>query len=213
MTLYSGLACGTFESRSSSRSAAFFTSSGMPAASIFCAQLVGLGLLRIDFAEFFLNRAQLLAQVELALVLFHLALDVALNFVAELDDFEFLGEQHRQLAHALGGVALFEQRLAVGRFKPHRRGNEVRQHGGIADVLYLHLHLARRLRQVGEQLLKEPPRLRCIATSCSSSTVTSGSSVYAATMYGATCVNCSILNTCWPATMHRSVPSGTLSIF
>ena len=32
-------------------------------------------------------------------------------------------------------------------------------------------------------------------------------------MYGATCVNCSILKTCWPATMQRSVPSGTLSIF
>ena len=77
------------------------------------AQLVGFGLLRIDFAQLFLNRAQLLAQVELALILLHLALDVALNLVTQLDDFEFLGEQHRQLAHALGGVALFEQRLAI----------------------------------------------------------------------------------------------------
>ena len=77
------------------------------------AQLVGLGLLRIDFAELFLNRAQLLAQVELALILLHLALDVGLDLVAELDDLELFGEQHRELAHALCGVALFEERLAV----------------------------------------------------------------------------------------------------
>ena len=99
------------------------------------AQLVGFGLLRIDLAELFLNRAQLLTQVELALILLHLALDVALNLVPELDDFEFLGEQHRELAHALVRVALFEQRLTIGRVQAHRRRDEVREHGGIGDVL------------------------------------------------------------------------------
>ena len=94
MTLYSGLACGTFERRSSSRSAAFLTSSGICGFVDLLAQLVGFGLLRIDFAELFLNRAQLLAQIELALILLHLALDVALDLVTQLDDLELLGEEH-----------------------------------------------------------------------------------------------------------------------
>ena len=120
------------------------------------AQFVRLGLLRIDFAELFLNRAQLLAQIELALILLHLALNVALNLVTELDDFELLGEQQRQLAHALCGVALFEQCLPVGGLQAHRRRDEVGQHHRIGDVRDLHLHLARRLRKIGEQLLEEP---------------------------------------------------------
>ncbi len=45
------------------------------------AQFVGLGLLRIGLAQLFLNRAQLLAQIELALILLHLALDVGLDLV------------------------------------------------------------------------------------------------------------------------------------
>ena len=90
MTEYSGLACGTLESRSSSRSAAFFVSSGRPASSIFLTEFVRLGLLGIGLAELFLNGTKLLAKVELALILFHLALDVGLDLVAELDDFEFI---------------------------------------------------------------------------------------------------------------------------
>jgi hypothetical protein len=90
-----------------------------------------------------------------ALILLHLALNVALDLVSQLDDLELLGEQHRELSHALGSVALFEQRLAIRRLKPHRGSNEVRQHHGIADVGNFHLHLARRLRQIRQQLLKE----------------------------------------------------------
>jgi hypothetical protein len=112
-------------------------------------------LLRIDFAELFLYRAQLLAKIELALVLLHLALDVALNLVPELDDLQLLGKKHRQLAHALGRIAFLEKRLAVGGLQPHRRGDEVGQHHRIGDVGDLHLHLARRLRKIGKQLLEE----------------------------------------------------------
>ena len=178
------------------------------------AQLVGFGLLRIDLAELFLNRAQLLAQVELALILLHLALDVALNLVTELDDFELLGQQQRELAHALGGVALFEQRLTIGGVEAHRRGDEVGQHHRIGDVRDLHLHLARRLRQIRQQLLEEAGEValhrdelfvldrRCREARCRPRPCRA-----------TTCVNCSILKTCWPATMQRSVPSGTLSIF
>ena len=119
------------------------------------AQLVEFGELRIDLTEFFLNRAKLLAQVELALILLHLALDVALDLMSQFDDFELLGEQHRELAHALGRVALFEQRLPIRRLQAHRGGDEIRQHRGIGDVLDLHLHLAGRLRQIREQFLEK----------------------------------------------------------
>ena len=112
-------------------------------------------MLRIGLAEFFLNRAQLLAQVELALILLHLALDVGLDLVAQFDHFQFLGKQHREPAHALGRVALFEQRLTVGGIQPHRRSDEVRQEIGVGDVVDFHLHLARRLRQEADQLREE----------------------------------------------------------
>ena len=158
MTLYSGDACGTLESRSSSRSAAFLTSSGICGFVDLLAQLVRFGLLRIGLAELFLNRAQLLAQVELALILLHLALDVGLDLVTQLDDFELLGEEHRELAQPLLGVALFEDRLAVGRVEPHRRRDEVRQEIGVGDVVDFHLHLARRLRQIAQQFLEERAR-------------------------------------------------------
>jgi hypothetical protein len=114
----------------------------------FLAQLVRFGLLRIDLAELLLDRAQLLAQVELALVLFHLALNVALDLVTEFDDFQFFGEQQRELAHALGGVAFFQQRLPVGGLQAHRRGDEVGQNRRVGDVLNLHLHFARCLREI-----------------------------------------------------------------
>ena len=118
-------------------------------------QLVVLGLLRIDFAQLFLNRAQLLTQIELALILLHLALNVALDLMPKLDHFELFGEQQREFTHTARGVALFEQRLPIGRVETHRRSDEVGQHVGIGDVLDFHLHLARCLRQVGEQFLEQ----------------------------------------------------------
>ena len=93
------------------------------------------------------------------MVFLHLALNVALNLVTELDDLQLLGEQHRELAHALGGIALLEQRLAIGGLQAHRRGDEVRQHHRIGDVRDLHLHLARRLRKIRKQLLEESGKI------------------------------------------------------
>ena len=129
---------------------------GHPGGVDLLAQFVELGELRVDFAEFFLNGTQLLAEVKLALVLLHLALDVALNLVAQLDDFQFLGEQHREFAHPLGRVSLFEEGLTVGGFETHGGCDEVRQHRRVGDVLDLHFHLARSLRKVRQELLKEP---------------------------------------------------------
>ncbi len=122
----------------------------------FLAEFVGFGLLRIGLAKLFLNRAQLLAEIELALILLHLTLNVRLNLVSELDDLQFLGQHHRQLAHALLGVALFEQSLTVARIEPHRARDEVRQKVGVGDVVDFHLHLARRLRQIADQLREKP---------------------------------------------------------
>ncbi len=118
-------------------------------------QFVGFGQLRIDFAELFLNRPQLLAQIELALIFLHLALNVRLNLVSELDDLELLGQQHRELAHPLLGVAFFEHGLAIGRIETHRRRHEVREQVRIGDVLDFHLHLARSLRQISQQFLEK----------------------------------------------------------
>ena len=101
----------------------------------------------------------MLTQIELALIFLHLALNVALDLVPKLDHFELFGEQQRELAHTARGVALFEQRLPIGRVQTHRRGNEVRQNVGIGDVLDFHLHLARCLRQVGEQFLEQATQI------------------------------------------------------
>ena len=75
--------------------------------------------------------------------------------MAELDDLELLREEHRELAHPLLGVALFEDRLTVGGFEPHRTRDEIRQQVRIRDVVDFHLHLARRLRQIADQLREE----------------------------------------------------------
>ena len=55
----------------------------------------------------------------------------------------------------LRGVALLEDLLAVGGFQPHRGRDEVAQQVGIGDVVDLHLHLARRLRQIAQQFLEQ----------------------------------------------------------
>ena len=187
MTLYSGDAVGTFESRSSSRSAAFFDVLGHLRFVDLLAQLVAFGLLRIGLAELFLNRAQLLAQIELALILLHLALDVGLDLVPELDDLELLGEEHRQLAQPLLGVALFEDRLTVGGVETHRRRDEVRQQSWIGDVVDFHLHLARRLRQIAQQLLEERGEIALHRDELFGLFRDVGQLVNVAAMYGSVC--------------------------
>ena len=97
----------------------------------------------------------MLAQVELALILLHLALDVGLDLVTQFDDLELYRQEQRELTQPLLGVALFEDRLAIARIETHRRSDEVGQEIGVADVVDFHLHLARRLRQIAQQLLEE----------------------------------------------------------
>ena len=81
-TVNSAAAAGIFDSRSSSRSASFFTDSGMPAASIFSrSSSISLRLI-VALAELLLNRLELLAQEILALVLADLGLHLRLDLRA-----------------------------------------------------------------------------------------------------------------------------------
>ena len=79
-------------SRPSSFSASFFTSSGMPAASIFCAQFFGVARAFVLLTQFFLDGLHLLAQVVLALGLLDAILHFRLDLVAQLLDFQLLGQ-------------------------------------------------------------------------------------------------------------------------
>ena len=93
--------------RLSSFSASFFTSSGMPAASIFLLQLFDVALAFVLLAQFLLDGLHLLAQVVLALRLLHVVLHFGLDLVAKLLDFQLLGQMLVDLlqAHAHVGVS------------------------------------------------------------------------------------------------------------
>ena len=68
----------------------------------------------VEVAEFLLNRLQLLAQIVVALRLLHGILDLVLDLVAELLDFELLGEVFVDALQAGGDVGGFEELLLVG---------------------------------------------------------------------------------------------------
>ena len=103
-TVYSAAAAGIFESRSSSRSASFLTSSGMPGGFDLLAELVDLLGLVVALAELLLDRLHLLAQEVLALVLADLRLHLRLDLRAELEDLELLGQDAVELGHPLADV-------------------------------------------------------------------------------------------------------------
>ena len=109
--MYSAAATGIFDSRSSSRSASFFTGSGMPAASIFSRELLDLLGLVVALAELLLDRLHLLAQEVLALVLADLRLHLRLDLRAELEDFELLDQDPVQVVHPRADVERLEHLL------------------------------------------------------------------------------------------------------
>ena len=117
---------GIFDSRSSSRSASFFTAVGHAGRVDLGAQLLDfLGLL-VPFAELLLDRLHLLAQEVLALVLADLGLHLRLDVRPELEDLELLDEDPVQRVHPRAHVErrqnLLLDRRADGR---EARGDEV----------------------------------------------------------------------------------------
>ena len=110
-TVYSAAATGIFDSRSSSRSASFFTASGMPAASIFALQLLDLLRLVVALAQLLLDRLELLAQEVVALVLADLRLHLRLDLRPELEDLELLDQDPVQQVHARAHVERLEHLL------------------------------------------------------------------------------------------------------
>ena len=112
-------------------------------------QLVDLGLLLVALAELLLDRAELLAQVVLALALVDPLLDLGLDLGAELDHLELAGEDLGEPAEPDADVDLLEDLLLLGGRNPQRPGDQVGERRGVLDVGDRELQL---LRQVGDLL-------------------------------------------------------------
>ncbi len=94
-------------------------------------QLLDLGLGLAAFAQLLLDRLELLPEEVLSLRLAQLLLHIGLDFLAQLEDVEFLGEKRVQrLELVLEGVD-FEQFLPFGRLHPQVRCYEVHQPAGV----------------------------------------------------------------------------------
>ena len=110
---YSGDACGIFASRSSSRIASFSTTSGIFAFAIFSRQLADLDFPRVALPEFLLNRAHLLVQEVLALLLLELPLHVALNLGRQFEHVDLLRQVRRRLSQSIRNVKRLENLLPL----------------------------------------------------------------------------------------------------
>ena len=95
--------------RASSRRIRSSMSAGRPRSAIFCAQHFDIVLRRLT--KFVVNRFQLLAQVIFALILIDLLAHPVFDFLFEIDDFQFTGEDDGQPFQPLQLVRLLEERL------------------------------------------------------------------------------------------------------
>ena len=80
----------------------------------FAAQFLDIAVGVVAFAEFLLDGLELLAQVELALVLRQLSLHLGLDAAAQFDQFEFARQIAVDFAEPRLAVELFQQVLALG---------------------------------------------------------------------------------------------------
>ncbi len=111
------------------------------------AQLVDLGVARVALAELLLDRAHLLAQVEVLLVLGQLVLHLRLDLLPELEQLDLAVEDAGQPLEALAHVELGEQLLLLVQRDVQVRGDEV---GDLARVLDVHRHHLQLVGQVGD---------------------------------------------------------------
>lgn len=97
------------------------------------------------FAQFLLDRLDLLVQVILALRLFHLALDATTDALFDLKDVEFAFQLAEQVLVALGHVENFQDDLLLLQLQRQMRGNGVGQATGVVDACQRSENLGRDL--------------------------------------------------------------------
>ena len=111
------------------------------------AQLFDLLIARVTFAELLLDRAHLLAQIEVLLRLGELVLDLRLDLLPELEQLDLAVEDGGQTLDAFAHVERGEQLLLFLQRHVEVRGDEV---GDLAGVLDVHRHYLQLVRQVGD---------------------------------------------------------------
>ena len=119
-------------------------------------QLFGIAGGFVLLAQFFLDGLHLLAQVVLALRLLHAVLHFALDLVAQLLDFQFLGQVLVDLLQPNLHVGRLQHVLLVARRQRRQRGgDEVDHAAGIVDVSCDRGQLIRQGRRAGHDLLEQ----------------------------------------------------------
>ena len=88
----------------------------------------------VAFAKFLLNGLHLLAQVELALALVHLATSLRIDIVLDLEDLDFLRHQGMNTAQPLDRIDEFKHFLRLIDFQIEIRCDQIRQPGRVVQV-------------------------------------------------------------------------------
>ena len=92
----------------------------------FLSILIDFFLNFVAFAKFLLNGLHLLAQVELALALVHLATSLSIDIVLDLEDLDFLRHQGMNTAQPLDGIDEFKHFLRLIDFQIEIRCDQIR---------------------------------------------------------------------------------------
>ena len=111
-----------------------------------------LGLLLVPLAQFLLNRLELLAQVEIALHLLHLAHGLGLDLAAQLQNLQLLGQQRAQLAQLLADAVDLQQFLRGVDLQPQAGSDQIDQLARVLDVDRGHLQLFGQVRHQVDEL-------------------------------------------------------------
>ena len=113
----------------------------------FLAQLLDVAAARVALAQLLLDRAHLLAQVELFLVLRQLGLHLRLDLMSQLDQLELAVEDGRQLLQPRLDIQRAEQVLLLLHRDVEVRGDQI---ADLARVLDVHHHDLQLVGQVGD---------------------------------------------------------------
>ena len=128
----------------------------MPAGFDLLLQFFGVALALVLLAEFLLDGLHLLAQVVFALRLLHAVLDFGLDLVAQLLNFQFLGQMLVDFFQTHTNVGRLERLLLVGGGeRRQRRGDEVHQASRLFDVHGDGRKLVGKGRRTGHDLLEQ----------------------------------------------------------